>query len=186
MYIPDYAWKTAQEILKHYKPSENAVSIREQIALDIDRLVCSSIGVTKRGETFRIKVSLGYDLNGKQIVKSTTFTPPAGATPKKAKKLAAEYAVDFERHCKGYTALNENMRFSEMADWYFENYAPIELQESTAYTYRGKYNKHIAPILGNMKVKDITTPKLTHIMQSYKLNPATVRKIIHCGAEYIP
>ena len=32
--------------------------------------------ITKRGETFRIKVSLGYDANGKQIVKSTTFTPP--------------------------------------------------------------------------------------------------------------
>lgn len=146
--------------------------------------------ITKRGETFRIKVSLGYDLNGKQIVKSTTFTPPSGVTPKKAEKLAAEYAVDYERHCKGYTALNENMRFSEMADWYFENYAPVELKESTAYTYRGQYNKHIAPILGNMKVKDITTPKLTQIMQSYDLNPATVRKIyiviqsiFHRGAE---
>lgn len=26
--------------------------------------------ITKRGETFRIKVSLGFDANGKQIVKS--------------------------------------------------------------------------------------------------------------------
>lgn len=28
-----------------------------------------------------------------------------------------------------------------------------------------------------MKLKDITTPKLTQIMQSYNLNPATVRKL---------
>lgn len=45
LYIPDYALKTAQEISRHYKPSENALTIREQIALDIDRLVYSSISV---------------------------------------------------------------------------------------------------------------------------------------------
>lgn len=39
LYIPDYALKTAQEISRHYKPSEKAPSIREQIALDVDRLV---------------------------------------------------------------------------------------------------------------------------------------------------
>lgn len=133
--------------------------------------------ITKRGNNFRIKVSLGYDMNRKQIIKSTTFTAPDGVTPKKAEKLAQQYAFEFEQHCKGYIQLNESMRFSELADWYFENYAPVELKESTAYTYKGQYNKHIAPVLGNVKVKDITTPKLTQIMLSYKLNPATVRKI---------
>lgn len=44
--------------------------------------------ITKRGNNFRIKVSLGYDMNGKQIIKSTTYTPPHDATPKKAEKLA--------------------------------------------------------------------------------------------------
>ena len=42
LYIPDYALKTAQEISRHYKPSDNALPIREQIALDIDRLVYTS------------------------------------------------------------------------------------------------------------------------------------------------
>lgn len=133
--------------------------------------------ISKRGSNYRIKVSLGYDTNGKQIIKSTTYTPPDGVTPKKAEKLATEYAFEFERHCKGYAVLNENMRFSELADWYFANYAPIELKESTAYTYRGQYNNHIAPILGNVKVKDINTPRLTQFVQSLKLNPETVRKV---------
>ena len=133
--------------------------------------------ITKRRNTFRIRVFVGYDMNGKQLVKSTTYTPPDGVTPKKAEKLAQEYAFEFERHCKGYSQLNENMRFSELADWYFTNYAPQELKESTIYTYKGQYKKHIAPVLGNMKLKDITTPKLMQIVQSYKLNPATVRKI---------
>ncbi len=133
--------------------------------------------ITKRGDAFRIKVSLGYDENKKQIVKSTTFVPPKGTTPKKAEKLAQEYAFEFERHCKGYTQLNENMRFSELADWYFENYAPVELKEGTVYNYKSAYNNHIKPVLGNVRVKDINTPRLTQFVQSLKLQPETVRKI---------
>lgn len=133
--------------------------------------------ITKRGNTFRIRVFVGCDMNGKQLVKSTTYTPPDGVTPKKAEKLAQEYAFEFERHCKGYSQLNENMRFSELADWYFTNYAPQELKESTIYTYKGQYKNHIEPVLGNIKVKDINAPRLTQIMQSYDLNPATVKKL---------
>ena len=33
--------------------------------------------ITKRGNNYRIMVSLGYDLSGKQIRKTTTFTPSA-------------------------------------------------------------------------------------------------------------
>ena len=58
--------------------------------------------ITKRGNNFRIKVSLGYDMNRKQIIKSTTFTAPDGVTPKKAEKLAQQYAFEFEQHCKGF------------------------------------------------------------------------------------
>ena len=133
--------------------------------------------ITKRGDAFRIKVSLGYDENKKQIVKSTTFVPPKGTTPKKAQKIAEEYAFEFERHCKGYTQLNENMRFSELADWYFENYAPVELKEGTVYNYKSAYHNHIKPVLGNVRVKDINTPRLTQFVQSLKLQPETVRKI---------
>lgn len=133
--------------------------------------------ITKRRNTFRIRVFVGTDMNGKKLMKSTTFTPPEGVTPKKAEKLAQEYAFEFERHCKGYSQLNENMRFSELAEWYFTNYAPHELKESTVYTYKGQYKKHIEPVLGNTKVKDITTPKLTQLMQSFDLNPTTVRKL---------
>lgn len=133
--------------------------------------------ILKRGNTFRIRVFVGTDCNGKKIMKSTTYTPPVDATPKKVENLAQEYAFEFERQCKGYVSFNENMRFSEFAEWYFTNYAPIESKESTVYTYKGQYRNHIEPVLGNLKIKEITTPKLTQIMQSYKMNPETIRKI---------
>lgn len=133
--------------------------------------------ITKRGTDYRIKVSCGYDMNGKQIIKSTTFSPPPQVTEKRAEKLAREYAYDFERHCQGYSQLNENMRFSELANWYFENFAPVELKEGTLYNYKSAYKNHIEPVFGNMKVKDINTPKLTQFVQSIKRHPETVRKI---------
>lgn len=43
--------------------------------------------VNKRGDTFRIMVSLGYDLKGRQIRKTTTFKPPEGVTPGKAELM---------------------------------------------------------------------------------------------------
>lgn len=49
--------------------------------------------ITKRGKKFRIKVSLGYDMDDRQIIKSTTFTAPDGVTPKKAEKLAQQYRL---------------------------------------------------------------------------------------------
>ncbi|MDO5560917.1 MAG: site-specific integrase [Oscillospiraceae bacterium] len=102
---------------------------------------------------------------------------PSNTTESKGKKLANEFAVEFEQKCRGYSTLNENMRFSELADWYFSSYAPVELKESTTYNYKSQYDNHLAPVIGNMKLKDITTPKITEIKQSYKLNSNTVKKI---------
>ncbi|MBQ8906588.1 MAG: site-specific integrase [Ruminococcus sp.] len=133
--------------------------------------------INKRGNTYRIRVFVGTDENGKKIIKTTTYVPPRGTTPKKAQRLADEYAYEFERHCKGYTELNENMTFAELADWYFTHYATFELKASTYYTYMGQYNNHIKPKLGHLRLKNITTPKLTQVVQEFDLNPASVRKV---------
>ncbi len=37
--------------------------------------------ITKRGDNFRIKISLDYDMEHKQTVKSTTYKPPQGVSP---------------------------------------------------------------------------------------------------------
>lgn len=33
-------------------------------------------GIIQRGKTYRFTVYMGYDVNGKQIRKTTTYTPP--------------------------------------------------------------------------------------------------------------
>ena len=51
--------------------------------------------VIKRNNSYQIVVSLGYDDNGKQIRKTTTYKIPEGVTARKAQKLVNEYAYEF-------------------------------------------------------------------------------------------
>ena len=133
--------------------------------------------INKRGNTFQIVVSLGTDTSGKKIRKTTTFVPPENITAKKAEKLAAEFAVEFERKCKGMTSLAENMRFSEMCEWFIENYAKNRLKEITAYNYESQIKNHLLPELGNIKLKNFTPAKITAFFKTRTYSPATCRKI---------
>lgn len=133
--------------------------------------------VEKRGNTYKITVSMGYDLTGKKLRKSTTYTPPGNVTPGKALKLAHAFAADFEKKCQGATALNENMRFSELCEWYFDNYAPSKLKEVTIYNYQSTVKHHIAPTFGNVKLKDITTARLSEFFKTVPLAPGSQRKV---------
>lgn len=146
--------------------------------------------IEKRGDSFRFTVSLGYDVTGKQIRKTTTFTPPKNVTPGKAQKLAELAFFEFEQACKGQIALNENMRFNLLCEWYFENFAPNELKETTTYHYKITVNTHIIPVFGNLKLKDITTPKLTAFYKALEMEPSSVKKvhtimssIFHCAVK---
>ena len=42
--------------------------------------------VSKRGDSYRIKVFCGYDVKGKQIVQTKTWKPPEGLTERQIKK----------------------------------------------------------------------------------------------------
>ena len=52
-------------------------------------------GIVQRGNTYRFTAYCGYDMNGKQIRKTTTWIPPEGTTTKKADKLANDGTLDF-------------------------------------------------------------------------------------------
>lgn len=52
--------------------------------------------ITKRGDTFRITISLGNSNDGKPIRKTTTFKPPEGTSGSEALKLAEAFAQAFE------------------------------------------------------------------------------------------
>jgi len=116
--------------------------------------------IRKRGDTFTITAYMGYDENGKQRKKTTTFRPPDGVTPGKAEKLAKAFAATWEDKIRGYVALDENRTFSELAAWYYETVAPSTLKPNVLVNYRKGIYDHIIPVLGHEKLKNITPPML--------------------------
>ena len=56
--------------------------------------------ITQRGNGYRIKVSLGYDKDYKQIIKSMTWHPDAGMTKRQIEKELNRQATLFEERCK--------------------------------------------------------------------------------------
>lgn len=144
-------------------------------------------GIIQRGKSYTFTVAMGIDVNGKQIRKTTTWTPPEGLTEKKADKLAKEEYINFKNRCKGLSAFNENMRFKELVEEYFAVYAPNKLKPITAYNYEKMIDYHFMGYFGNKKLKDITPGVLTDFFCKLKITdkagntapmaPATVKRI---------
>lgn len=125
-------------------------------------------GIIQRGKTYRFTAYLGYDYNGKQIRKTTTYVPPDGLTWKKADKLAKEEYINFCNHCKGCFTLKESMRFSELVDEYLLLYAKNKLKPITAYNYEKHIQYHFIEYFGHRKLKDITPAIISHFFAEHK------------------
>lgn len=68
--VPDYALKTANAIVAHYQPT-NVGTIREQIALDIDRLIYNSTDVE---DLLKKLQERGYEIKrGKYVAVKAPF-----------------------------------------------------------------------------------------------------------------
>lgn len=70
--------------------------------------------------SFLIKVSLGYDIDNKQIVKSMTWKPESDMTVRQAEKEAKKQAILFEDKCKSSDLINKRVKFKDLADEWLE------------------------------------------------------------------
>jgi hypothetical protein len=126
--------------------------------------------VRKRGDSFTISVSLGYDAMGKQIRKFTTYTPPADVTAGKAEKLARQYAAVWEDKIRGYISLDENCTFARLCEWYFENIAPTVLKPNVFVSHKGIIDHYALPTLARKKLKEITPVMLDALFRDLQTN----------------
>ena len=134
-------------------------------------------GIRKRGNTYEFNVSAGYDGAGKHIRHYGTFTAPEGASKSKADRLAMEAYVEFSCKARGNKSFGENMRFHQLCDIYFTEYAPNKLKKVTAEHYKSNVKNHIAPVFGNKKLKDITTSDISAFLTGLTCKPLTANKI---------
>ena len=112
--------------------------------------------IRKRGKTYTITVYMGYDSNGKQLKKTTTFKPPENCPEAKARKLALQFSYVWEHRIRGYTLLNENQTLESLVEWYYECIAPNRLKPWCIKRNREAINNHILPSIGNIRLKNIT------------------------------
>lgn len=73
--------------------------------------------ISKKGDiSYRIKVSLGYSVDGKQIIQSMTYKPEPGMTPKQAEKEAHRQGIIFEDKCKSADLSGKKVKFQDLAE----------------------------------------------------------------------
>ena len=92
-------------------------------------------GIRKRGNSYQFTVSVGFDGDGKQVRHYMTYTPPANISETKRDKLVQEAYNEFRNKVEGNRAFNENMKFKDLAEMYFKEYAPYHIRELTQYNY---------------------------------------------------
>jgi len=111
--------------------------------------------IQKRGDAYRIRVSCGYTGDGKQIVKSTTWKPSPGMTPKQIEKELNRVAVQFENKVTGgdYTD-GGSIKLADFCDQYIEM-ADQFLAPTTKPFYVSVIENIIKPSLGHMRLDAI-------------------------------
>lgn len=105
--------------------------------------------IEKRNGSYRITVSAGYDLQGKQIKKRMTWTPADSMTEKQIEKELKRQAVLFEERCQNGQYIDSSIRFADFAEIWLSDYAEPQLRPSTVAGYKRelkRLNAHIGRI----------------------------------------
>lgn len=122
--------------------------------------------IRKRGKGYQITVSNGRDINDKQIIETTTWIPDPDKTEKQNQKSLEAFAIDFERRVKsGMFLQGEKISFQEFSERWMQDYATMQLEDTTTATYRMLLDTHILPAIGHLKLSKIQP---LHMNKLYK------------------
>lgn len=139
----------------------------------------------KHGPSYQIRSSCGYDIHGKQVVKSMTWKPPLGMTLKQMEKEAHRQAVLFDERCAAGATGDGGMKFEAFSALWFKEYAEPTLKARTVDTYHQRESRTYAAI-GHIRLDKLTTRHIQDFINSLcedeqnkntggKLSPATVK-----------
>ena len=110
--------------------------------------------IQKRGNSYRIKVSCGYDTAGKQVVQTMTWRPDEGMTQRQMEKEVNRQAVLFEQECmKGN--VTATVKFEDFAGRWFSEFAERSLKGHTLHNYR-TVSQSVYDEIGHIRIDKIT------------------------------
>lgn len=144
--------------------------------------------IEKRNGAYRITVSCGVDVTGKQIRRRMTWKPDSGMTAKQIEKELQRQKVLFEEACQNGTAPTDGkIKLAEYVPIYLET-AKQRLSPLVYERYSRMLEICIVPMLGHFKLKDIKPIHIQRFVNALeerdthfdgrkgKLSSATIRR----------
>ena len=135
--------------------------------------------IRKRGKSYQIRVSCGYDIAGKQIVKALNWTPPDGMGARQLKKELDRQAVLFEEKCRDRTAPSGSIKLADYIDQWLTDYAEMRLKGTTIAGYR-HFRGRVVAGLGHLRLDKITPNHLNAFYRNLMEEGVRNRGLYRC------
>lgn len=124
--------KAANAIQTHTKNQNRVLIVPYRARVDKeDSMATIKKREGKNGVSYLIRSSCGYDVSGRQIMRSMTWKPKTGMTGKQIEKELNRQAVLFDEKCAAQGAGNGNIKFETFARSWFKEYAEPNLRPRT-------------------------------------------------------
>lgn len=141
---------------------------------------------TKRGNSYRLRASCGYTPEGKQIMKSRTWTPTSGMTAKQIEKELNRQMVLFDEECRGSSLTDGHIKFETFAGQWFKEYVEKALGKRTQANYRQLapriyqdighlYMDKIAPRQIQKFINSLSEPGANQVHPDRGLSPKSIK-----------
>ena len=109
--------------------------------------------ITKRGDNYRIRVSCGYNSDGKQVVQTKTWKPDSNLTEKQKEKELRRQIVLFEESCSA-GQITSAVKLEPFVKQWFKEYAEVNLKPTTLWRYE-RDSKRVLKSLGHIRIDRI-------------------------------
>ena len=128
--------------------------------------------ITQRGDKYRVCFDYGIDREGRRIRKYRTFDTKRDAT-----RAFNEHKVKMD---KGTQIMPSEYTFAQWLDYWYKDIILPQIEETTAYGYRGMIENYLKPQLGEIRLQKLTARDIqqyyTWLMGEKELSPNTVIK----------
>ena len=128
--------------------------------------------ITQRGDKYRVCFDYGIDREGRRVRKYRTFD-----TKRDAIRAFNEHKVKMD---KGTQVLPSEYTFAQWLDYWYKDIILPQIEETTAYGYRGMIENYLKPQLGEIRLQKLTARDIqqyyTWLMGEKELSPNTVIK----------
>jgi integrase len=120
--------------------------------------------IIQRNNGYFIMVSDGYDIEGKQIRHTCTWTPAPGMTERQKKKGLEQFVLEFEQRIKQGRSTDGAITFKAFSERFMAQYAAGQLAPKTVARYAQLLGR-INPAIGHIRLEQL---QVQHLAELYK------------------